>query len=315
MNSIGIPYDREPDAYVDSGTSRIASFTSDGDGSTIDPETVRSFGEEWGKFHGFSDGELERIGSEYFDIVGDEMIGPEAVALDVGCGSGRWAQYLSRRAGFVEAVDPSSAILQAAARLEGTGNVRVTQAGVGELPFPDGSFDFVLSLGVLHHVPDTERALGLCVGKLKPGGHLLLYLYYALDNRGPLYAAVWGASNLLRKIVSRLPGPLKRLICDAIAAFVYLPLVFVVRVLASLDVLPGLRRRLPLAYYADKSFYIMRNDALDRFGTPLERRFTKDEIRGMMERSGLDNVRFSEHAPYWHAVGRRRQAPRPANSA
>lgn len=308
MNSIGIPYDREPDAYLTAGASRIASFISDGAGSTIDPETVRSFGEEWGKFHGFSEEELERIGAEYFDIVDDKMIGPAAVALDVGCGSGRWAQYLSRRTGFVEAVDPSSAIIQAAARLEGAENVRVTQAGVGALPFPDGSFDFVLCLGVLHHLPDTERALGLCVSKLKPGGHLLLYLYYALDNRGPLYAVVWGASNLLRRIVCRLPGPLKRLTCDAIATFVYLPLVVVVRVLASLDVLPGLRRRLPLAYYADKSFYIMRNDALDRFGTPLERRFTKDEIRGMMERNDLESVTFSEGAPFWHAVGRKGQS-------
>lgn len=314
MNSIGIPYDREPDTYLTAGASRVAAFSSEADGSTIDLDTVRSFGEEWGKFHGFSDEELERIGAEYFDIVDDEMIGPEAMALDVGCGSGRWTQYLSRRAGFVEAVDPSSAILQAAARLEGTDNVRVTQAGVGALPFPDGSFDFVLCLGVLHHLPDTERSLGLCVSKLKPGGHLLLYLYYALDNRGPLYAVVWGASNLLRKIVCRLPGPLKRLVCDAIATFVYLPMVAVVRVLGFLDVLPGLRRRLPLAYYADKSFYIMRNDALDRFGTPLERRFTKDEIRGMMERSDLENVTFSEEAPYWHAVGRRRQTRRSPNS-
>ena len=112
----------------------------------------------------------------------------------------------------------------------------------------------------------------------------------------------------------RLPGPLKRLICDAIASFVYLPLVVLVRVLGSVDILPGLRRRLPLAYYADKSFYIMRNDALDRFGTPLERRFTKDEIQGMMERSGLESVTFSEDAPYWHAVGRRRQARLSTNS-
>ena len=46
----------------------------------------------------------------------------------------------------------------------------------------------------------------------------------------------------------------------------------------------------------------MRTDALDRFGTRLERRFTKDEIRAMMEYAGLENIRFSETS-FWTAVG------------
>lgn len=305
MNSIGIPYAREPDTYLTVGATRVASFDSEADEGTLDPETVRSFGEEWGKFDALSDDELERIAGEYFDIVGDGMLGPETVALDVGCGSGRWAQHLAGRVGFVEAVDPSTAVVQAAARLEGASNVRVTRASVAGLPFADGSFDFVMSLGVLHHVPDTETALGLCVRKLKPGGYFLLYLYYAMENRSLLYRTLWRISDLLRRLVSRLPGPPKRLVSDGIALVVYLPLVLFARALAAMGAPGGLTRRLPLAYYADKSFYVMRNDALDRFGTPLERRFTRDEIRDMMERSGLTDVTFSKGPPYWHAVGRR----------
>ncbi len=63
--------------------------------------------------------------------------------------------------------------------------------------------------------------------------------------------------------------------------------------------------RLPLAYYWDKSLRIMRNDALDRFGTPLEQRFSREEIRSMMIECELDDIRFSEQAPYWHVVGRK----------
>jgi NDP-sugar pyrophosphorylase family protein len=58
----------------------------------------------------------------------------------------------------------------------------------------------------------------------------------------------------------------------------------------------------PLSQYRNNSFYVMRNDALDRFGTQLEKRFTKEEIREMMEQAGLENLTFSRTS-FWTAVG------------
>ena len=102
---------------------------------------------------------------------------------------------LAPRAGFIEAVDPSHAVLTAQGFLADLENVRLTQAGVDELPFPNESFDFVFSLGVLHHVPDTRAAMRRCVEKLKPGGYFLVYLYYDLDNRGRLYRSLFECST------------------------------------------------------------------------------------------------------------------------
>jgi exonuclease III len=59
----------------------------------------------------------------------------------------------------------------------------------------------------------------------------------------------------------------------------------------------------PLTAYRHRSFYVMRTDALDRFGTRLEQRFTQVQIREMMEAAGLRDIRFSDHAPFWCAVG------------
>ena len=47
----------------------------------------------------------------------------------------------------------------------------------------------------------------------------------------------------------------------------------------------------------------MRTDARDRFGTPLERRFKRAEVEKMMREAGLGDIRFSDAAPYWCAVG------------
>jgi hypothetical protein len=65
---------------------------------------------------------------------------------------------------------------------------------------------------------------------------------------------------------------------------------------------------LPLSYYRKHTFYTMRTDARDRFGTPLEQRFTRAQIEGMMLKAGLVDIRFSEAAPYWCAVGSKASA-------
>ena len=59
----------------------------------------------------------------------------------------------------------------------------------------------------------------------------------------------------------------------------------------------------PLSSYRSLSFYTMRTDALDRFGTRLEQRFTRSQIKNMMESSGLEDVVFSNESIYWLAVG------------
>jgi len=60
--------------------------------------------------------------------------------------------------------------------------------------------------------------------------------------------------------------------------------------------------KFPLSQYRNNSFYTMRTDALDRFGTSLEKRFTKNEIRKMMEDCGLTHITFSETS-FWTAIG------------
>jgi hypothetical protein len=50
----------------------------------------------------------------------------------------------------------------------------------------------------------------------------------------------------------------------------------------------------------------MRTDSRDRFGTPLEKRFSKSQIGKMLESAGLEDIEFSDKAPFWCAVGRKK---------
>jgi SAM-dependent methyltransferase len=267
---------------------------------------VEGFGDEWTRFDqsGVSDRELATIFSRYFSMFPWEDLPPHAEGFDMGCGSGRWAAFVASRVGRLHLIDASEDALAVARRkLANFANVTFALASVAESPLPDNSQDFGYSLGVLHHIPDTSAGLRTCVEKLKPGAPFLLYLYYRFDNRSPWFRVVWQASDILRRVISRLPHGPRYAASQTIAALVYWPLARLALTLERLGVSPN---ALPLSYYRDKSYYTMRTDALDRFGTQLEKRFTREEIASLMRSAGLVEVKFREAEPYWCAIGWKR---------
>jgi len=153
-------------------------------------------------------------------------------------------------------------------------------------------------------VPDTTDGMRSCVKMIKPGGYFLVYLYYSLDNRGWFFKTLFQTVNLLRCIISQLPSGPKHLVCDLIAFSFYLPMAILAR---TTELIAGSKaaEQLPLNYYRNTSFQIMRNDSRDRFGTPLEQRFSKVQIQLMLEHAGLTDIAFSSKQPFWVAIGRR----------
>jgi len=293
---------RPPDRIITTKNHDINIF--DIDGKNIDKKVVNEFGEEWLKFYEHDDDLVKKGGQEYFDILNEKMIHSNTYLLDVGCGTGRWTKYLAPKVGFIEAVDPSNAIFAADKLLANVENVRLSKASIETLPFADETFDFVMSIGVLHHIPNTKKALIDCVKKLKKGGYFFVYLYYNLDRRGPFYKNLFQLSNFLRKGVSKLPGKIKHIVCDVLAIIFYMPFILTGRLFNFLG-FKDLAKRMPLHGYQNRSFFMIRNDALDRFGTRLEQRFSAKEITEMMQDAGLTDIVISNGIPYYHAVGRK----------
>ena len=273
----------------------------------LDPTTVKGFGEEWTRFDqsGLSKNERENIFGRYFHVFPTEILSSESSGFDLGCGSGRWSSFVAPRVKTLHCIDASREALEVAKRnLSKYSNCEFHHASVDKIPLDDSSMDFGFSLGVLHHIPDTESGIRSCVQKLKPGAPFLVYLYYSFDNKPFWYRWIWKLSDLGRGIISRLPRSARFAVCGAIAVFIYYPLS---RFSAVLDKMGFAVENMPLSFYRYRSFYTMKTDALDRFGTPLERRFSARGIREMMEASGLERIRFSESPPFWCAVGHKRE--------
>lgn len=285
------------------------------DRGTMDPRVVEDFGAEWARFRNeaLSTTELTEMFDDYTSIFPWSDLPVGAVGFDAGCGSGRWARFFAPRVGWLHCVDASSEALDVARQvLSEHENVEFHHSDLGAMDIPEESCDFGYSLGVLHHVPDTEAATAACVRHLKVGAPFLVYLYYDLGEAGVLRRGLLTLVTRIRRVTSVLPMRLKVLVADLIALLVYLPIARFARLMEKAGSDPS---RLPLFQYRDRSFYVMRNDSLDRFGTRLEKRYGRDEIRRLLEGAGLEKVTFSEAPPWWVVVGWRSSGAAPGPCA
>ena len=221
-----LEYSKKPNEKISFNSIKIDSFINDSELNS-DLLTVESFGDEGEKFNIFSDDGIDNAGEEYFDIVSHDILKKDTIVLDAGCGSGRCSRFIAPKVKFIEAIDPSKSIFYAKNNNFDIRNIRFSHAVIENIPFKNESFDFIFSLGVLHHIPNTEKALLELFKKLKKGGSILLYSYYNLDNRSTFYKFLFKPINFLRKRISKLPKMIKFLIFDLIAFFDYVPLKFI----------------------------------------------------------------------------------------
>tara|TARA_Y100000590_G_C15494942_1_gene929275 strand:+ start:148 stop:972 length:825 start_codon:yes stop_codon:yes gene_type:complete len=268
----------------------------------IHKKSLSSFGDEWRTFtYELKDSEIIDIFNNYFDVFPKKFLNHDSIGFDLGCGTGRWAKFIAPKVKKLYCIDPSLPALNVAKKkLNHFNNCCFLNQNSNNFSIKKETMDFGYSLGVLHHVPNTKAAVSNCVSKLKKGSPFLLYLYYNLDNRSQNYKFIWQLSNILRLIISRLPFKIKIFFTNLIAYVIYFPWIKFLKFLKYINIKIN---NLPLSFYIDKSIYIIKNDSLDRFGTPLEKRFSKKQIENLMSESGLEKINFHNKEPYWIAVG------------
>ena len=269
----------------------------------LEKQVTEDFGNEW-KFYNqssLSDKELFELFNNYFHSFPFNLINKNSIGFDMGCGSGRWSKLIAPKVKQLNCIDPSQLALEEAKRnLKTFDNCKFLNCGVIDNVLHNNSQDFGYCLGVLHHIIDTKEGLRNCTNKLKKGAPFLLYLYYKFDNKPLWFKSIWKASDFFRIFISRSPFKLKILLTTFIALFIYWPLA---RISYFIEKLGYDVSNMPISSYKDVSFYTMKTDALDRFGTKLEKRFTKIEILEMMKESDLKNIKFNDNPPYWVAIG------------
>jgi SAM-dependent methyltransferase len=203
------------------------------------------------------------------------------LVLDVGCGMGRFAEVATRWGAHVIGVDLSLAA-EVTARNLADRSATVFQADVFHLPFAPGSFDYIYSIGVLHHTPNCEQAFRVLPDLLKPGGRIAIWLYSG-------YNKWYRMSDVYRRVTRRMPQRLLHTLCYGV-----IPLYEVHRVLRRIPLVgrPAsgvLAYLIPMPFNPDSKWRVL--DAFDWYSPWYQSKHTYEEVFRWFEECGLENLR------------------------
>jgi len=260
--------------------------------SGFDKDIQLTFGEEWKKFSKILP-EHEQEFTQIFDLIDISELEGRRVC-DLGCGMGRWSYFIKDKCRELILIDFSEAIFVARQNLSNANNAIFFMGDVKQLPFRNDFVDFLLCIGVLHHLP--TNALKEVRNLKKYATKLLIYLYYALDNRPFYFKFLLSIVTPLRLLLSRICNTSFRSVFTWVGTFcMYLPFIMLGMLLKPI----GLSSRVPLyEVYKGKSLERIYQDVYDRFFTKIEQRFSKKEILTLKDT--FSEVIISDHLPYWH---------------
>jgi SAM-dependent methyltransferase len=237
---------------------------------------VQNFGFEWNVHAGTqldsaSSDESEQAFRAKTGFTPEMLMGK--LVLDVGCGMGRYTDVASRWGATVVGVDLSRAVDAAERNVGRRPHVHIAQANVFELPFRDGTFDFIFSLGVLHHTPDTKAAFDRLPSLLRTNGRIAIWLY---SNYGG-----WRPSELYRHVTPKLP---KRLLHGL--TYVAVPLYYVHKIPV---VGPLLSFLTPISHHPKARWRVL--DTFDWYSPKYQWKHSYEEVFPWFEEQGLTDIR------------------------
>jgi len=225
----------------------------------------------------------------YMQEVITEPIVRGHVGIDIGCGMGQDTYLMAKDNPDVRviALDLSGGVYKTKELIQGLNNAGVIMGSIMTLPIRSEVLDFAYSFGVLHHTPDPERGLCEINRVLKKGSPVFLYLYEDHSENILKYFAI-KATTLLRKITIKIP----RKILYALS-FIASPFIFVIfscpsMILRKFKSTRKFSENMPFNFA--RSPFNIQADIYDRFGAPIEYRFSRIAVYDMLIRCNFYNI-------------------------
>ena len=147
----------------------------DGIARFVAQEHLASFGLQWNRYEVAHDDEDRatfqvKTGAQLAELSGLRV-------LDAGCGGGRYCKVAAEAGASVVGADHTTAVEKASTLCGDLENVKLIQADLKHLPLEPASFDFVFSIGVMHHDHDTRAVFDSVAKMVRPGGRMAVWLY------------------------------------------------------------------------------------------------------------------------------------------
>lgn len=269
-------------------------------GDEMMEKTKKSFGYQWSNFSEMLDVFKDDFLNYIYPV--DEDFFKGKLGLDAGCGMGRHLYYASEFGANMVGIDFSDSIDVAYQNTKQNPNIDLVQCDIYNLPFRPSTFDFVYSIGVLHHLPDPEKGFqNLCRATKS---YIFIWVY------SKSRAIVNLLLEQIRRVSIRIPHSVLKKICLLLGLFEWW---FFIQPYKLMRRLPSLKkvvdkmtfRRIKL--YSRYPFFLCHADWFDRLSAPMRFYYDRADLENWPRRADLKNVTISPTGLYgWRLYGEKR---------
>lgn len=207
-----------------------------------------------------------------------------------GCGYDTYAMAKDNPAVKIVSMDMSDGVYTNLKLNHNLRNVYIVKGSVLEMPFKERVFDFAYSFGVLHHTPAPQKGVAELFRILKERGSVFLYLYEDHSENAIKYVFI-KLVNLLRRITIKIPPKTLYILSLIISPLIFILFSFSSRVLIKFKPTRMVAENMPFNF--GTSLFSLRGDIYDRFGAPIEHRFSRSEIYKMFKRCNFLNINIT----------------------
>jgi SAM-dependent methyltransferase/uncharacterized protein YbaR (Trm112 family) len=245
--------------------------------NNLETRTLKSFSFQWNTF-GQIFQEYKEHWHDFLPSRLEDSYFRKKLGLDAGCGFGRHLRFSAEAGAEMVGMDLSEAVAAAYRNTKHLKNVHIVQGDIYNSPFRKGTFDFIYSIGVLHHLPNPQKGFQVLSSLLDSKQDIVIWCY---GNEKSQKNAVY---ELLRNVTTRLDF-------RALYVFTYVAALGI-RVFFNFPAMAGKffgmgTQNLPYDYYCQYPFIVLHADLFDVFSAPSTQYYNQEELMDWFAQSNV----------------------------